>query len=156
MVIHSPSAIFLSQKAYVGEICKEHGAAQFRSTFAPMTANLFDDLSDNSSMPVIPDGKHSSVIGSLLFAATITRPDIALAVGILSQFVSKPTKFLLKSAMRVLAHLYTTKDYELVYNISETNSALVSAYADSDYATGKSDRKSLSGFISFVNNCPIC
>jgi hypothetical protein len=36
--------------------------------------------------------KYQSVIGSLMYIALGTRPDIALAVGLLSKFASRPQK----------------------------------------------------------------
>lgn len=48
-------------------------------------------------MDPIPDGAYRSTIESLLLAATRARPDIALSLGILSQYVTKPTGFLLRA-----------------------------------------------------------
>lgn len=106
-----------------------------------MTASFYDELAVNFSIPTIPNEKYRSIIGSLIFAATRTLPDISLAVGMLSQFVSKPLMFLYRAAMRVLAYLYRTKEYGLVYNNQNKASTILSAATDSDYASDKPYRK---------------
>ena len=120
-----------------------------------MTSNFFDELGANKDMDIIDNTSYRSIIGSLLFAATRTRPDIALAIGILSQYVTKPTDFLLRASKRVLAYLYTTRDYGLVYHREPNPSCNITSAADSDYAGVKTDRKSRSGFVSKLDSSTI-
>ena len=42
------------------------------------------------------------IIGSLAYATTATRPDLAAAVGILSKFMSKPGKDHWQSVKRIM------------------------------------------------------
>ncbi len=59
------------------------------------------------------------MIGSLLFLANRTRTVIGTSVGILSQYSSKPTEFLLQDVKRVFRYLKGTKDFGLVYKKNE-------------------------------------
>ena len=59
--------------------------------------------------------KYRSLVGSLLYAATITRPDIAFTVGRLCQHVSEPCKHHMNSAKRVLRYLHGTSDLCMVF-----------------------------------------
>ena len=45
------------------------------------------------------------MVGSLLYAAIATRPDVAQAVGVVSKFCSKPTEAHLTAAKRILRYL---------------------------------------------------
>ncbi len=58
---------------------------------------------------------YQSIVGSLMYAATATRPDISFAVGVLSRFCSKPTTAHLTAAKRVLHYLKGSPDLALQY-----------------------------------------
>ena len=58
---------------------------------------------------------YQQLIGSLVYIAIFSRPDIALAVNFLSQFNLDPNIQHWKAAKRVLRHLKGTADYGLKY-----------------------------------------
>ena len=47
---------------------------------------------------------YQSIVGSLLYVAIATRPDIAQAVGVVSKFNSKPSQTHLSAAKRILCY----------------------------------------------------
>lgn len=163
------ACISLTQTAYIDELVKEHHLENSNPVYTPMVSNFHDEAEGNKDLAVIPNGQYRSIIGSLLFASTRTRPDISTAVGILSQFVERPTSFLLKAAKRVLIYLNTTRKYGLVYsreinsnpdkNSENSNlkspSTIIVAASDADHAGCKVDRKSRSGFIAAINGSAV-
>jgi hypothetical protein len=89
------------------------------------------------------------LIGMLLYISTKTRPDISVAVGILSQRVSKPRKLDNNEALRLVKYLVTTRDEKLkLFNLTDKIPLL--AFADSDWAEDRETRKSISGIICKV------
>ena len=56
------------------------------------------------------------LIGSLLYAAVLTRPDIAAEVAVLSQFLANPTQVHWDAAVRVLAYLKHTPERGITYS----------------------------------------
>ena len=58
---------------------------------------------------------YASAVGSLMYAMVFTRPDIALAVGVLSRFMSNPEKEHWTTVKRVFRYLCGTSDYGLCY-----------------------------------------
>ena len=80
-------------------------------------------------------------MGSLNYCATHTRPDIALAVGLLCRALSRPTPALYEAALRVVYYLHRHRHLGLRYEAS--SSPQIVGYSDSDWAT----RHSTSGFI---------
>ena len=60
-------------------------------------------------------------IGSIMFAATGTRPDIAKTASFLSQFLTNPGPEHLSTANRAISYLVSTKGLEIQYsgNISQ-------------------------------------
>jgi hypothetical protein len=88
----------------------------------------FDGVSLNKTESEL----YRSTIGSLLYLACSTRPDIAYSVSILCQFVSNPKDIHLKATKQVLGYLKGTVNYGLVYRNSSGKH--ITIYSDSDYA----------------------
>ena len=75
---------------------------------------------------------YQSAIGSLLYLANWTRPDIAAVVNILSRHVSKPTQKHWLEVKRVFRYLKGTLGKCLV--IKPSNELKLKVYVDSDWA----------------------
>ena len=86
-----------------------------------------------------------AIVGSLMYAALGTRPDISYAVGLLSRYNSDPRTRHLTAAKRVLRYLKKTKDFKLEYKLTKGKLQL-EGFVDSDWANEK-DRKSVGGYI---------
>ena len=110
--------------------------------------------------------KYQAVIGSLLYIATCTRPDVALAVGILSQFMIAPTEYHMTAARRIVCYLKGTANLGLLIEpraecemstlvaASDSlayDSKKLSSFTDSDYATAFT-RRSRTGFCIYWGN----
>ena len=89
---------------------------------------------------------YQSIVGSLLYAAIGTRPDIAQAVGVISKYCSRPTEAHLTAAKRVMRYLKGTLNIVLKYKKSE-NGELI-GYSDADFAGDLDDRHSTSSQVA--------
>jgi len=87
--------------------------------------------------------RYAELLGSLLFLANQTRPDIAFAVGQLARRMAIPTKGDMAAAKGVVRDLKGTKDMGLVYGKAER----LTGWADSDWAGHVGTRKSTTGFL---------
>ena len=95
-------------------------------------------ISVNLSLPVLDTPEvdvhdYQSRIGSVMYAMLGTRPDIAYAVGALSQYLSNPGKAHLAAVNRLLRYLNATKHYKIVYNGKSPDDDNY-GYADSNWA----------------------
>ena len=77
---------------------------------------------------------YQSMVGSLLYAAITTRPDIAQAVGAVTKFNSKPSEVHLTAVKRILRYLKGTVDLALKYQ--KTEDGLLIGYSDVDWGGG--------------------
>lgn len=94
--------------------------------------------------------RYMQMVGSLNYIATVTRPDISYAVGVLARFMNEPTEHLLKAATRVMKYLATTAEHSLVFR--KTNAGpMLSAFSDSDYANDEGPRRSTTGSVVMFN-----
>jgi hypothetical protein len=67
----------------------------------------YEEISEKDE-PADPK-KYQQLIGSLLFIARRTRPDISVPINLLGRRVTKPSIENYRTALRALGHLYLTK-----------------------------------------------
>ena len=88
-------------------------------------------------------------MGKLIYL-TITRPDISYAVGILSQFMERPTKTHMKALLRVVRYLKKDIGNGLLFEKGQDMNLRV--FSDSDYAGCPFSRRSISGYCVMFGN----
>ena len=108
---------------------EKYGFADSKVVSTPADVNNELKKDDGVSKAVNPN-KYQSMVGSLLYAATATRPDIA--VGVVSKFNSKPTEAHLTAVKRILRYLKGAVSLALKYG--KTNDGQLIGYSDADWA----------------------
>jgi len=111
----------------------------------PIEANV--DLWLNDSHILDDLGRHKRLIRKLI-NLTVTRPDITFALGVLSKFMHQPRKTHWLAVIRVLTYIKSCPGKELVYR--KHRHVRISGYSDSGYAGDRRDRKSSTGYYTFV------
>ena len=91
--------------------------------------------------------EYQAIVGSLTYASIATRPDLSVAVGVLSQFMAKPGPQHWQGIKRVLRYVKGTTNYGLYFDCSKKESFSLYGYSDADWAGDISTRKSTSGYI---------
>ena len=119
------------------------------NTKTPLPAGVHLSKSETPSFTSLRI-EYQQLIGTLLYAALGTRPDIAFAVTQLSPFNSDPTEEHLRYAKYVLRYLKGTKSLRICYDGS-SNTGLI-GYSDSDWGENKDDRHSTSGQVFTLAN----
>jgi len=129
---------FVSQRKYIKEILKKFNMENCKAVSTPMaTGQDFDLESEPINVP------YRQAIGSLLYLALSTRPDITFATVYLSKYTSAPKKIHWTGVKRIFRYLKGTIDLALCYRKS---SPYLTGYSDANYATDP-DRKSVSGYV---------
>ncbi|CAI7854913.1 unnamed protein product [Closterium sp. NIES-54] len=106
-----------------------------------------------------------SLVGSLMYTAVNTRPDVAFATGQLARVVQCPTEELVAAGMRVANYLGKTPTVGLQYSAAaqrrrkgadgvEPGSLFLTVFSDSFYASEPEDMTSVGGFISCIGGGP--
>lgn len=85
-----------------------------------------------------------------MYAMVGTRPDLAYAVGKLSQYTHDPTAKHCTALDRVLKYLKGTADLALVYNHSDNGDPI--GFADAAYGDDMNDQKSTHGHTLLLGN----
>lgn len=92
-------------------------------------------------------------IGSINFAAVITRPDIAQAAFKLSEYLTNPSQYHLECANRVLLYLAHTRNLSIEYDAQTTNPRRIFlASSDASFANDPDTRQSSQGYAFMLFN----
>jgi hypothetical protein len=95
---------------------------------------------------------YPAIVGSLLYLAVVTRPDVMFAVGVLTHHLKSPTYASCKAACRVLYYLSHHPAISICYPGTALN---LHVYTDSDWASDRDTRRSTSGGIVIMAGGPI-
>ena len=120
-----------------------------------MATNLHpssDDPEDNTTHHTyIIEGRevsYASVVGSFMYAAQGTRPDLAYVVGVLGRYSANPKLHHWQMVKRVLRYLKGTQDLELRFDGSDVSlDATFYGYSDADWSGDRDTSRSTSGFV---------
>jgi len=102
-------------------------------------------------LEISKDTPYQRVIGSLMYATTSTRPNIAFAVSILSQFMREPAQSHWEAAKQVIRYLKGSKDLKLTLGGGKEG---LEAYVDADWAS-QPHRHSISGYVVLLHGSPV-
>jgi hypothetical protein len=105
----------------------------------------------NDGPPLQKPSRYRHIVGSLVYL-TITRPDIAHAVHILSQFMAALTSVHYGHLLRVLRYLRETSQC-LFY--ARDSPPQLHAYSDATWASDPVERRSVTGYCIFLGSSPI-
>ena len=86
-------------------------------------------------------------MGRLIYLSH-TRPDIAYAVIVVSQFMHSPSEDHMNAVLRILRYLKSAPGKGLMF--SKHGHLNIDGYSDADWAGNVTDRKSTSGYFTFV------
>lgn len=131
--------IQLSQSAYIDKIHRLADTHEGRHD-TPMAAIELKPRTDSAAGSEI--NKYQRKIGSLLFAAVTTRPDIAFATSRLARFLSNPSAEHHRAADRTLLYLAATKSRALQLGGGDH----LQVASDASFADNTLDRKSSQGY----------
>ncbi|CAM8923817.1 unnamed protein product [Rhodiola kirilowii] len=133
--------IALTQSHYIEKVLKKYKYLNCHLVNTPFESSKH--LLHNKGDPV-SQLEYSRVIGSLMYAMTSTRLDIAFAVGKLSRYTSNPSVDHWQAVHRVLRYLKGTMNLGLVY--SEFPS-VIEGYSDASWISNEEDHSSTSGGV---------
>lgn len=144
-VARSRAGISVSQRKYVLDLLKETGMLGCKPAETPVdqTVKLGAQKDENP----VDKGRFQRLVGKLIYLSH-TRPDIAFAVSRVSQFMHSPCEEHLEAAYRILRYLKGTPGKGLFFKKGENR--CIEAFTDTDWAGAAEDRRSTSGYYTFV------
>jgi Reverse transcriptase (RNA-dependent DNA polymerase) len=126
------------QNQYISQLFDRYGMEECNPITTPLDTSV--KLSSITEQEALADPqKYASIVGGLTFAASITRPDIACAVGHLSQFLNKPSSTHMHTAKCILRYLQGTSILVIIYHPPPLQ---LQGYSDTNWAGDMDTRRS--------------
>ncbi|RMZ87322.1 hypothetical protein DV736_g5450, partial [Chaetothyriales sp. CBS 134916] len=149
MVRHRPQRrLWISQASYIEKIATRFSLTEGREYDTPLPAGVdFQHLIRSDQAPSQVVNEYQQMVGSIQYAATGTRPDVARAASQLAQFSQNPSAEHRSIAERVIQYLYYTRDLALQYT-SLLKQNMVHCYTDTSFADDSVTRRSSHGYLT--------
>ena len=155
--------LWLSQKAFITDLLSSWNLtpSNCHTLSVPLRHKLHTlPEAPSNSLPDIPDAdikiKFQCLVGSLIYLAVCTRPDIAYVAMALGQHNANPTRAHLLAAKGILRYLAGLLEFSLEYGLDTSvisppvhKTAKGCILTDADWATDEHDRKSISGYCFY-------
>lgn len=141
----SKDGIFVNQRKYILDLLNETGLLGCKAVETPVEPNI--KLKPANPEDVVDREKFQRLVGKLIYLSH-TRPDIAFVVSLLSQFMHSPGQVHFEAAYRVLKYLKGSPGQGLMFR--KRNNLQIEVYTDADWAGNTSDRRSISGYCTFI------
>jgi hypothetical protein len=145
--------LYIDQSTYINEILLQFEMSDCRPVDSPIVPGfIFNDKAE----PFENISWYQQLVGSLIYLANMSRPDIAFSTNILARYLSKPTIEHVQLAKRVLRYLKGTCDRKLIYRKSNSNQKpKIEIYVDADFGNQINNSVSITGIMTFFGDCLI-
>jgi len=138
-------SIFVGQPGYTKKIIERFNMSEAKSVKTPI--DPAGDLPEEAKQKVGPEVPYREAVGSLMYLATGTRPDIAYAVSIVSQSLIEPSVKDWGTVKRIFRYLQGTLDHGILFRANGQTDQLT-VYTDADFMGDKTTGRSRSGMNS--------
>jgi histone deacetylase 1/2 len=141
--------IILSQEKYARDILARVGMLKCKPSATPLSTSEKLSKYEGNTLDQGDSTRYRSIVGGLQYL-TLTRPDLAFSVNKVCQFLHSPTTVHWTAVKRILRYIMHTLGIGL--RIRKSNSTLVSAFSDADWAGSIDDRRSTGGFAIYLGS----
>lgn len=149
--------IWLDQERYMEEVLNKFNMSDCNPVSTPLDANikLSKEMSPKNEeefkeMSTVP---YQQAIGSILYAAQATRPDICHAINVVSRYNNNPGKQHWTAVKRILRYIKGTSSAKIEFS-GKCDPDLV-GYSDADWASDVDGRRSITGFVFMLQGGPL-
>jgi hypothetical protein len=138
---------YLFQAKYVSDLLSRAGLTDTKVVFTPLEMN--DRHTPLDGTPLGDAILYRQLIGSLVYL-TVTRPNIAHVVHLVSQFLAAPHSTHYAAVLHILRYIKGTMFHGLHFSAHPTLD--LCAYSDADSVGDPTDRCSTTGFCFFLGD----
>ena len=143
----SKESISVRQRSFIEKIVDKFGMSDSKVRHTPLNAGT-KELKINDQKELFEDvNLYQQAVGSLLFLANGTRPDISFAVGLMSRKLVSPSKNDWADVKSIISFLSHSIDFKISYF---KKGSQLEGFCDASYADCL-DSKSTSGYVFTMN-----
>ncbi|RVW22622.1 Retrovirus-related Pol polyprotein from transposon TNT 1-94 [Vitis vinifera] len=142
-VSRSSEGIFLSQIKYVLDLLQKTGMSGCQPVNTPIEEGL--KLCVEPNQVSTDKGRYQRLVGRLMYLAH-TRPDLAYALSVVSQYMYNLGEQHMNAVMRILRYLKNAPRKGILF-AKNVDHQSIKAYTDVDWVGTMDDRRSTSGYL---------
>lgn len=147
----SDGIVCIHQQMYINRLVNKFKMSDAKPLSVPAEPGILLSLPENTMCA--KKQPYREAVGSLMFLATCSRPDISFAVNQVSRFYNNWQDEHWQAVKRIFRYLKLTAHYKIVF--SKSLKINLFGYTDADYAGCIDTRKSTSGYVFVLANAPI-
>ena len=140
-VTSSSDSYYLSQAKYASDLLSKTGLTNSKTVSTPLELNVKLNATDGEPFPDAT--LYRQLVGSLIYL-TVTGPDLAYAVHLVSQFMSAPCSTHYAVVFHIIRYIKGTLFHDL--HFSAQSSLKLRAYADANWVGDPTNRHSTTGY----------
>ncbi|EGD76335.1 hypothetical protein PTSG_11675 [Salpingoeca rosetta] len=146
--------LHIAQTQAINDIVNDYNLAAAASVSTPMRVGI-----DASSISEQPDRRlpFRNLVGSLLYLANRTRPDVSFACGLLCRYMDRYTTVHWQAAKHVVRYLKATSEHGLLFKrrsgTRKDQPLDLVCYSDASFGTDQLTGRSTTGFTCYINGC---
>lgn len=141
----SNKGISVSQRKYILDLLAETGMLGCKPAKTPMDSTI--KLGVNPDSAPVDKGRYQRLVGKLIYVSH-TRPNINFSISVVSQFMNNPSEEHMEDVFQILMYLNMTPGKGLYFK--KTSNRDVEIFYDADWAGSVFDRRSTSGYCTYV------
>ncbi|EED15707.1 reverse transcriptase family protein [Talaromyces stipitatus ATCC 10500] len=143
--------IWICQDLYITKIAKKFGLTQ-NNTKTPISIDLQPSESEAMNEDI---HLYQELVGSAMYAAVMTRPDVTKPVNELAKFTTNPSKDHIRQIKRVIEYLYNTQFLAIEFSPPENSDSDVAICASDASFGDNADRTSSEAYIFSLYGGPV-
>lgn len=143
---------WMGQSGYTEKVLEKFNMNKAKPTKTPVNSSS-RLRRRNDGEEGVDKSLYQSVVGSLLYLATRTRPDISFAVSNVAKYCHDPSKEHWTAVKRILRYLKGSTHLGLLYTRQDPMEVV--GYSDSDWGGDNDDHRSTSGYIFQIGGTAI-
>ena len=147
--------LWLDQENYLEDVLNEFGYPNGKHHGKPIPMSDYSNLRPSREEDERIDAmRFQKGVGRLMYAMVLTRVDIAFSLGRLATYMHDPSVHHGNALKDMFRYLRSTVSQKLYFGPAGKHQDHVGIYTDADWASDKSDRKSISGGVGmFYGGC---
>lgn len=139
--------LWISQEHYIENMLARFDASDIKGSKTPLPTNFVARISTDQEFQEARHQPYPAIVGSIMYAATVSRPDLAFPASLLARFITKWSDEHYRAARHLLRYVRWTSDLVLCFDAAASERTL-QGWVDADWGGCPDTRRSTSGYLN--------
>jgi hypothetical protein len=142
----------MSQEHYMENVLERFDMSHCKPEKTPLPMNFEPRTATDEEFQIAKNLPYPAMVGSMMYAATVARPDLAYAANLLAKYITKWSEEHFRAAKHLLRYVRGTSDLCLSFQCHD-DSPTLHGYVDADWGGCSDTTRSTTGYLTYVYGC---